>query len=396
MTFRRQPRLDDFPALGFIPCPGDQESMDSVAQTFSDTAEVLNEVLAVLTGADEGEWRGETARAFREMLEDDFQPKVDAAYQSFSDARRAISDWLVDMEDFQQRAATLEDEAATARDQVQTAQAAVTGLPPASETSGSEEQEPEDGGESPEEERERLESDLTTAEGALEDVRGRARTLQDEYNEAGRDIADRLRDAMDLAPNEPGWLSSAIDGFSGWMDSIGDLIDDFGSSIIDVLTELAPILSKIGEIAGLLSFVAGLMAFIPIPGFQALAGVSLALGAISLGATYFAAVGETGSFTTALTDPDVIMGAASMAMGLGVARLTTSMRGMGSVDEGPMGAVLPSATNLLGQSDDVMRFALVSNTWTAYSFANDLTGSVETLWNIGDGWHTDNSPVATD
>jgi hypothetical protein len=394
MSFRNQPRLEDFPALGFIPCPGSQESMDSVDQTFSDTAEVLNEVLAVLTGADEGEWRGETARAFREMLEDDFRPKVEDAYQSFSDAHRAISEWLDDMEDFQDRAATLEEEAATARDQVQAAQAAVDGLPPESEEP-EDDQEQAEGGETPEERRERLEGNLTTADGALEDVRERARNLQDEYNEAGRDIADRLRDAMDLAPNEPGWLSSAIDGFSGWMDSIGDFIDDISSGLIDVLTQLAPILSKIGEIIGLAGFVVGLFALAP--GLQFLAPVALTLSAISLGATYLATVGETGSWTTALTNTDVLTAAAGLALGGAAAGAVRSMSRSGLIREGGLlGSVMPNSASLLAQGDDVMRFVFVSNMNTSWTFANDIKSNLETLSTLPEGWHLDNSPVASE
>ncbi|MGP4113867.1 putative T7SS-secreted protein [Streptomyces sp. 4N509B] len=396
MSFRSQPRLEEFPALGFVPCPGRQESMDSVAQTFSDTADVLAEVNAVLTGADDGEWRGETARAFRQMLREDFQPKVENAWQSFSDAYRAMSDWVLDMEDFQRRADNLEEEAATALEEVQIAQAAVDGLPAESEGSDDEDREETEGGESPEERRERLEGTLSLADGALEDVRQRARNLQDDYNEAGRDTAERLRNAMDLAPNEPGWLSSAIDGFGDFMQGIGDWVDEISSGLIDVLTQLAPILAKIGEIAGLASFVVGLFALVP--GLQFLAPVALWLGVVSLGATYLATVGETGSWTQALTNPDVIVAAAGLAMGLGAARVIRSMTSSGVITQGALGGVMPNAANIMSQGDDVMNFVLVANVHTSWTFANDLTSNFQAAMDFRphEGWHLDNSPVASE
>jgi hypothetical protein len=43
------PTLEDFPALGFIPCPGDRDAMDAIQSVFSGTAGSLEEVCAVLT-----------------------------------------------------------------------------------------------------------------------------------------------------------------------------------------------------------------------------------------------------------------------------------------------------------------------------------------------------------
>jgi hypothetical protein len=178
------------------------------------------------------------------------------------------------------------------------------------------------------------------------------------------------------------------------MDSIGDWIDDISSGLIDVLTQLAPILSKLGEIAGLAAFVVGIVALFPATSW--LAPLALTLSAISLGATYLAAVGETGSWTTALTTTDVIVGAASLALGGVATRAISRMSRMGLAEQGFMGAVLPAARTLLGESDDVMRFTLAANTYNSYTFASDFSSSLETMWNLPTGWHTDDSPVATD
>ncbi|WP_097233928.1 hypothetical protein [Streptomyces zhaozhouensis] len=370
--------------------------MDTVAQEFGDTAEVLSEVNAVLTGAEEGEWRGRTAREFRRMLRDDFQPKVEEAYQSFSMARRAISDWVVDMGHYQQQADALERDAAVALADRDAAQAGLDGLPP---RPGAFDPEPEDDAERErqervEDDRERQEAAYRVADAALQEFRDRAQRLQLQYEEAGQDIAGRLRNAMDIAPNEPGFWSSLGDAIGDLMDGFADLIDDIGAALIDILAEWAPILSKIGAIAGLLSTITGLLALLPIPGAQLLGVVALGLAAVSMVANYGAAVGETGSFSAALADPAFLLSAATLAFGAG------SFVGMG-------------ALRYLGAADDVFGFAMRNGsvasrlpgtmglTWATNANAGagrfmDGFGNASTIFDPGSmftGWSRNNSPV---
>jgi hypothetical protein len=400
-AFRKKPYLEDFPALGFVPCPGDQESMDAVARTFRNTSEVLAQVNAVLTGADEGEWRGETARAFREMLRDDFQPKD--ALQSFSDAHRAICDWVDEMADHQQRADALEADAAAALDDRDAARTALEGLPP---EPGPLDPEPETDEEREQrdreaEEREGHEKEYQVADAALEELRGRARTLQEDYDAAGGDIADRLRDAMDLAPNEPGFWSSLADAVGDFTDGMSDMFDEFTSGLIDILTTLAPILSNLATITGLLGTICGWLAFVP--GLQFLGPWALGLSIASLGLTYLAAVGETGSFTAALTDSGVLMGAAGLALGAGTAAGFRALGRAGVADD------------LLGGAEGFMDFAVRTGSSSAAATASSTTAMVyatnastsgsRVLDGVGLGmtdfgaladWSPDHSPVATD
>ncbi|MEV6313919.1 putative T7SS-secreted protein [Streptomyces sp. NPDC051776] len=108
------PTIDKFPVLGFVPCPGDYETVKKTASTIRATSDALGEISRVLRGADKGDWRGKAAEAFRALLADDFRPKVDDAYKSFDQAKDVIRDWAEYMLAHQKIALRLEEEASEA------------------------------------------------------------------------------------------------------------------------------------------------------------------------------------------------------------------------------------------------------------------------------------------
>lgn len=360
----RTPHLSDFPTIGFIPAPGAADSMEAISDAFSDTAGILAEVDAILTGADDGEWRGKTAIAFRDVLSQDFQPKVANAHQSFSDASRALADWVAQMYEFQRDADTLEESAAEAMRNRDMAAAQLGALPPAPgpfdpepETDEEKEQAEKD-----QESRERREESIEFWGGRVEAYRTQAHDLEQNYITAGRDTANRLRDAMELAPNEPGFWGKLAEAVGGFFDGLMDAIADIGDMIIAELAALAPILSVINNVLGL---VAGVLAIASLF-FPVLAPFALALGAVVLLTTYMQKVGETGSFTQALTDPNVIMAAVGVVCGAGSLAMTMATTGK-----------LVGSTYSLAQSGTYMavntsRVALVSNTFTTGAFSADL------------------------
>ncbi|MGP4113532.1 putative T7SS-secreted protein [Streptomyces sp. 4N509B] len=308
------PTLSDFPALGFIPCPGDPDAMDAIVSAFSDTSNRLEEVCSVLTGADEGEWRGLTAIAFREVLDGDLRPKVDDAHQSFSDAHRALANWLDRMREDQATADSIEADAAAAKADMEAAQTLLDGMPPDTRN----EDPPEDESDEDRQQREDdeqargdAESDFRVAEAALQEFRDRATTLKENYEDYAGDVADQLRDAMDIAPNEPGFFGRMAEAVAGFVDSMMDFIADLGDMIIAALGQLAPILSVINNILGIVMMVLSIVALF-IPGF----GLALfILAVVSLALTYAQKVGETGSFTEALKSPSVWVSAAGVLFG---------------------------------------------------------------------------------
>jgi hypothetical protein len=266
-----------------------------VVKLVKHTAEALAEIDLVLQGAAKGEWRGKAATAFRELLSDDFQPKVHTAHLSFDMAKKVLSDWAEYMHSHQKRARDLEAEAAEANRRA--------------DQNTKEKERHTEGSSRPDKD--------TTPDGSdpVEDVRKRARTLSQEYQEEGGRAAERLKKASDIAPNEPGMWDK-------FTDAIGDALKQIAWAITnptELLAKIAPLLKVIGDIAGFLSPILGLMALIP--GLQWLAGISLALGAVALVAHYLSAVGKTGSFLKALSDTDVILDAVGLAVGLGALKI---------------------------------------------------------------------------
>lgn len=369
------PTVDDFPALGFVPCPGDHVAVDKVADSIRHTADALGEIKRVLKGAADGDWRGKAAIAFRELLDDDFRPKVEDAYDSFDKAKRVIQGWSDYMEDKQKKARSLEREAAEAK-------------------AAADKSKDKDG---PEAEKKKPTGSGGDDADPVEEVRKRARTLHHDYEEEGRNAAKRLQKAIDIAPNEPGFWEKLGESISKALDAIADAAAWLHDQAIEVLGKLAPLLDLIGDIAGLLSAVTGLLALVP--GLQFLGAASLVLAGVALGAHYLSAVGTTGSFGKALLTKDVIMDAVGFGLGkvgakvgegiLAAAKASGAPTRMvpqlvGSAKELPMGYFqLAGSTYAMGHSEFIWRTGQYFTTWTGNVMTAEGSGdSVETLGKI--------------
>lgn len=311
----------DYPTLGFDPTPGDHSEARSVTDCLRDASDALAEISSVLHGSADGEWRGQAAIAFRDLLDDDLRPKIDDSYQSFSDAKRVLSGWTGYIWSGQSDARRLEQRASEAAERIASANNTLGQLPP----------EPGAGDPPPEteSEREQAEDDaasrraassaLSDAQGDLDQVLREARQLAEDYQSEGERVARQLQSAMEIAPNEPGWFDSLVDGLGNLLGELGEALADLGDIILEKLEQLAPLLKIIGDVAGLLSAICGLLAFIP--GLQFLAIPALVLGGVALVAHYLEAAGESGSFLKALADPDVIMDAVGLALGIGALKV---------------------------------------------------------------------------
>jgi hypothetical protein len=350
-------------------------AVDKVADSIRHTADALGEIKRVLKGAADGDWRGKAAIAFRELLDDDFRPKVEDAYDSFDTAKRVIQGWSDYMEDKQKKARSLEREAAEAK-----------GAADKSDSKGGSEtakKKPESGS-----------SDGTDD---VEEVRKRARTLHAEYEEEGRNAAKRLQKAIDIAPNEPGFWEKLGESISKALDAIGDAAAWLHDQAIELLGKLAPLLDTIGDIAGLLSAITGLLALVP--GLQFLGAASLILAGVALGAHYLSAVGTTGSFGKALLTKDVIMDAVGFGLGKVGAKLGEGILAaakasgaptrmvpqlIGPAQELPMGYFqLASSSYAMGQSEFMWRTGQYFSTWTGNVMTAEGSGdSIETLGKI--------------
>ncbi|MCW2788236.1 MAG: hypothetical protein JWP56_539 [Aeromicrobium sp.] len=329
----------DYPTLGFDPAPGDTDAVATISTTLRNVYDAMNEISNVLHGAADGEWRGGAAIAFRDLLDDDVRPKIDTCVEAFDNAHSALSTWATSLDGYQSRAASYEKWAAEAQAEADAAQATLDGLPP----------KPAPGAPAPADKADRdKQSDdassrtastkaLGEANDAVERYRGYARDmLRNEYEPEGRSHADKLKDAIDIAPEEPGWFSKAIDSIGDFVDTIKDKLDDLDDWVIEKLHELAPLLQAIGDIAGLLSGILGLLSLIPF--LAPFCGpAALALAGVALLTHYAARVGETGSFGKPFTEAQfwldsasVVLGATGLGIGAKMSRLAVSARGTGA------------------------------------------------------------------
>ncbi|WP_328873119.1 WXG100 family type VII secretion target [Streptomyces sp. NBC_00287] len=221
-------KLESFPALGFVPCPGDHTVADEVAKTVRRTAKALVEICHVLHGTGVGDWKGKAAEAFREKFDDEFRPRMDEARDSFNAAATALEDWAAYMENKQADAVRLEARAAEIDEQLGKAQDNADKLKKADD-----DKKDTEGHKGKVQDANRA---VNAKEEELEELRRKGRRMAGNYREYGKEIAERLKKAMDIAPNEPGM----------W-DKLGDAIADLGKAIADLPGQVGEVLSAIGD-----------------------------------------------------------------------------------------------------------------------------------------------------
>ncbi|MEU6763837.1 putative T7SS-secreted protein [Streptomyces sp. NPDC046853] len=221
-------QLEDFPALGFVPCPGDHVVADDVAKTVRRTAKALGEICHVLHGTGVGDWKGKTAESFRETFDDEFRPRMDDARDSFRGAASALEDWAEYMERKQRAAVRLEAEAAAVAKSLKEAHDKVGRL-------NDRDDKKKDSADHKDEVKAANRA-VNTQDLELEELRGKGRRMQKSYGAFGKEIADRLNSAMDIAPNEPGM----------W-EKLGNAIEGLGEALADLPDQVGELLSAVGE-----------------------------------------------------------------------------------------------------------------------------------------------------
>jgi hypothetical protein len=367
-----------FPSLGFDPAPGDLAVAGQVTRGVADTARALEEISALLSGAADGAWRGQAAIAFRDLLDDEFRPKVTTAAASFEAARRALDDWLDTMGSSQSRARSLEAQHADAVQRARSAHATLVGLPEATPPAGAT-RTPEEASAESERLRARaaVSRSVASADAEVDRIERDARNLLNEYEDLGRQAAARLQQAIDIAPSEPGFWQRLADDVGAAIDEIDEFADDLGDRLVGLLEEWAPFLDLFADLAGLLGAIGSALAWIP--GLNVLGGALLVVGLLGTAAHYLAAVGETGGFAEALTDGDFLMDAAGLALGAGAFRVGKKVfdaaRSGSSYLGGP--PAVPVLAQLLGPSQPVVPSFFRLAVGESYAM-----GQSEFLWRI--------------
>ncbi|MFD5540006.1 hypothetical protein ACFWIJ_19880 [Streptomyces sp. NPDC127079] len=198
---------DRCPHLGFDPAPGDTDLVRDLHRKLSDCAREMERARAKVTKLMNGSyWEGDAAVAFRERLEGGPLPlTLDNGARSVGEAAGQLELWAAELEEFQRRARKLDGEAKDAREALRRARDHAEGA----------------------------DHRVAAAQGDLDEVLRRARSLAGEHEETARKRARYIGDAAyRSAPREPG----AWDRFTDW---VGDNLPDILSACAAVLGVIA-------------------------------------------------------------------------------------------------------------------------------------------------------------
>ncbi|MET0930390.1 MAG: hypothetical protein ABWX74_12785 [Aeromicrobium sp.] len=172
--------VDDYPALGFDPAPGDVAGVEEAASVVRFAQRKLEDVAEALTQTRVERWRGALATAFEELLGLEVRPVIERAGIGLDDSGRHLDDWSEKLKGLQRRARDIELEAAAARQRLGTAR-----------------DETADAGSADDQERRIRRADDELGQCLLD-----AQALQREYTSEGEAAARLLADAEDTVPSD--------------------------------------------------------------------------------------------------------------------------------------------------------------------------------------------------
>lgn len=368
------PLKDQYPALEFVPCPGDAGNAQRIAAIVTRTAKALDQISDVLHGTGDGDWKGKHAEEFRRQFDDTFRPRVDQAKRSFAQGSQG-ADWLVRSHarlaaqgrDPEQRAQDKKDEMAALKGKL-------ADRPPKPLSFDAPKDDAEEcKREKTEKDRSSAELAASTAEADLDKLRAQARKLASDFALEGQSVARRLDKAMDIAPNEPGALDklgSALKGIGKALGAIDDLVADVIDSVVDgavkwikenayALAAIGDVLSVLNAVTGAVSLVLlGLSVFFP-PLAVAAGAIGVISGGLALGAL---AIHSTVRATT--DDPSFVSNRTLAQDSLGVLPFGGAFKGISSVVAGSRAAdsaanfgLIDSVASLMGDPTALGYFA---------------------------------------
>ncbi|WP_410608426.1 putative T7SS-secreted protein [Amycolatopsis sp. lyj-109] len=268
----------DFPALGFDPAPGDLDGCTDLAGKY-------RAVGADLTEADDslrrivrkqGIWQGEASEAFARRV-GPLPEYLDDAAKSMSRAADALDGWVHTLGDLQKRAADLEARAEAAARAAEQARANPD-LALANRTF-------------PDQQSlqiaERLLDNagrqLQNAIDGCQNVQDAAKQLQQEHADAAARVAEQLRQAKELAPDEPDLLDKLGDAVGGALVDLSNTLADGVDDAWDFIQDHAEVLSKLSDVVGDMGNGLGVLSdLVPPPAGTVMSGIATGLGLTAL------------------------------------------------------------------------------------------------------------------
>ncbi|MEU5259952.1 putative T7SS-secreted protein [Amycolatopsis sp. NPDC021455] len=268
----------EFPALGFDPAPGELDGITDLAGKYRAVSTDLTEADDSLRRIvrKQGIWQGEASEAFARRIGP--LPKyLEGAARSMGEAADALEGWSRDLGDLQKRAADLEARAEAAAKAAEEARAnpdlaLANRTFPDQQTLQIAQRLLDNAG-----------RQLQAAIDGCQNIEDAARQLQREHAEAAGRVAQALRKAKELAPDEPDVLDKLTDAVSG---ALGDLTNNLADGVdqaVDFVQDHAELISKLSDVSGDVGNVLGVVSeCLPDPAKEVVGAVAVGF---SLGAT---------------------------------------------------------------------------------------------------------------
>ncbi|MDQ7806670.1 hypothetical protein Q5425_23265 [Amycolatopsis sp. A133] len=277
----------DFPALGFDPAPGDLDGVTDLAGKYRAVGDDLTEADDSLRRIvrKQGVWQGEASEAFARRV-GPLPEYLDDAAKSMSRAADALEGWAQNLGDLQKRASELEARAEAAARAAEQARANPD-LALANRTF-------------PDQQSLQIAQRLLDNAGqqlqaaidGCQNVQDAAKQLQLEHTDAAAKVAEQLRKAKELAPDEPDVLDKLGDAVGGALVDLSNTLADGVDEAWNFVQDHAEVISKVSDVTGDLGNALGVLGdFLPEPagtvvgavagelGLAALAGHGVAAGA---------------------------------------------------------------------------------------------------------------------
>jgi phage shock protein A len=304
----------EFPALGFDPAPGELDGITDLAAKYRAVSTDLTEADDSLRQIvrKQGIWQGEASEAFARRI-GPLPQYLEGAARSMGEAADALEGWSRDLGDLQKRATDLEARAEAAAKAAEEARANPD-LALANRTF-------------PDQQSLQIAQRLLDNAGqklqaaidGCQNIQDAAKRLQQEHTEAASRVAQALRKAKELAPDEPDVLDKLTDAVGGALSDLGNTLADGMDQAWDFVQDHAELISKVSDVVGDLGNGIGIMSdWIPDPAGEVIGGVAtaLGLGALSGHALAKAAGADVATETLAFDGLGAITSFVGMAPGV--------------------------------------------------------------------------------
>jgi hypothetical protein len=376
----------DFPALGFDPAPGDLDGVTDLAGKYRAVSDDLTEADDSLRRIvrKQGIWQGEASEAFARRI-GPLPEYLDGAAKSMGRAADALEEWAQSLGDLQKRAAELEARAAAAAEAAEQARANPD-LALANRTF-------------PDQPSLQLAQrlldnagqQLQTAVDGCQNVQDAAEQLQQEHTDAAGRVAEQLRQAKELAPDEPELLDKLGDAVGGAFVDLSNALADGVDQAWNFVQDHAEVLSKVSDVVGDIGNVLGVAGdFLSDPAGTVVGAVGAEFGFAALSGHGVAAMaGADVAPETLVFD---IAGAATTLVGLvpGVPDWAVKAMTYGLLREQELGEVLGGG-NFESPLDDFKNYWVPKNADQLAVAGVSWAGVA--VWNATDaGIQADNAP----